>query len=264
MGNLTRGLEFSQLALELRRRSLGEKDFDTAMSYHNIGAIYSKLDRKQEAETYLKKAKTIWSDILGPNHPQIGIALFDLGVLYSEIGRIELAIRYMEEALNIRVQNLNSLHPDYISCLNRLGEITYNSNDHLKSVKYNKLLYTLLKEHADLIDKNRYGQITVGQRLYNSYLLLSDYDYEKGLSTLSEIICTCEKYIPQNNALILNLKMTKKMLEDKRMQGLSPTQPIKIQINQSHTTSSKSKTNDSNVETIGNRFAKWIKALFFK
>lgn len=264
MGNLTRGLEFSQLALELRRKNLGEKDFDTAMSLHNIGAIYFKLERKQEAEIYLDKAKTIWTDILGQNHPQIAIALFDLGILYSETGRIELAIKYTEEALNIREKNLNLLHPDYIACLNQLGELTYNSNNHKKSVKYNKRLYTLLKENADLIDKNRYGQITVGQRLYNSYLLLSDYDYENGLSTLSEIIGTCEKYIPQNDALILNLKMTKKMLEDKRMQGLSPTQPLKIQLSQSHTTSSKSETNDSSVEESGNRFAKWIKSLFFK
>lgn len=264
MGNLTRGLEFSQLAFELRRRNLGEMDFDTAMSYHNIGAIYSKMDRKQEAETYLEKAKTIWTDILGPNHPQIAIALFDLGVLYSETGKIELAIECMEAALNIREQKLSHLHPDFIGCLNQLSEITYNSNNHIKSVKYNELLYTLLKENADLIDKNRYGQITVGQRLYNSYLLISDYDYEKGLTTLSEIICTCEKYIPQNDTLILNLKMTKKMLEDKRTQGLSPTQPLKIQINQSHSTSNKSETNDSSVDTGENRFAKWIKALFFK
>ncbi|CAF3672713.1 unnamed protein product [Rotaria socialis] len=96
-----------ELALEKHLECLAMKqeilqDFQHPMiaaSYVHIGIVYTKLKRYQEAIDILEKALNIQCKVLGTDHLDVGVTLYNLGVAYDEQKNYDRASQYYLEAV---------------------------------------------------------------------------------------------------------------------------------------------------------------------
>jgi tetratricopeptide (TPR) repeat protein/predicted Ser/Thr protein kinase len=91
-------------ALAAYRESLAVKEKATgadpslAMSLNNIGSVLVRLHRPQEATAEFRRAASIWTDTLGPEHVHVGLALSGLAEALLEAGDIAGAADAIERA----------------------------------------------------------------------------------------------------------------------------------------------------------------------
>ncbi|CAF5072396.1 unnamed protein product [Rotaria magnacalcarata] len=70
-----------------------------AASYVHMGIVYTKLKRYQEAIDILEKALDIQCKVLGNDHLDVGVTLYNLGVAYDEQKNYDRASQYYLEAV---------------------------------------------------------------------------------------------------------------------------------------------------------------------
>ena len=67
----------------------------------NLGVIYTKLGRYQEAEPLLRRVLAIDEEVLEPNNPELARSLRNLALLYTRMGRREEAKKLLARAQRI-------------------------------------------------------------------------------------------------------------------------------------------------------------------
>jgi serine/threonine protein kinase len=115
-------------ALELRRRVLGDRHPQTAMSLNNFGwMLYRGAEGKPaqlaEAEQLLREALSTNEKILGPEHPDLALNLCNLGLLETDAGRLAEAEPLLLRALEIREKALPADHRNIGHSLFALGRL---------------------------------------------------------------------------------------------------------------------------------------------
>ncbi len=109
--------------LESRRRVLPDEHSDILESVDDLGLLYVKLGRYQEAETLLLEAVEGTRRVFGPDHPHTLESKNDLAVLYKEQARYDEAESLLLETLEGRRKVLGEEHPDTLVSLNNLIEL---------------------------------------------------------------------------------------------------------------------------------------------
>jgi len=66
---------------------------------HNLGDMFSKVGRLDEAKTMYQRALQGYEKALGPNHTSTLNTVNDLGLLYADLGRLEEAKKMYQRAL---------------------------------------------------------------------------------------------------------------------------------------------------------------------
>jgi len=102
---------------------LGPEHAHTLMSMNNLGEVYEREDRLDEAQALMSKTRAIQARVLGPNHPDTALSTYNLGLLAARRGQPDEAFRLLNEALdhglsveygmNLRDEpELRSIHDD--------------------------------------------------------------------------------------------------------------------------------------------------------
>jgi tetratricopeptide (TPR) repeat protein len=76
-----------------------------------------------EAEPLLQRALAVREKALGPDHPDVAVALNDLALLYERQGRYADAEPLYKRALAINEKGLGPDHPVVATYLNNLAEL---------------------------------------------------------------------------------------------------------------------------------------------
>lgn len=84
-----------QRALKIRERTMAKSDPKLAVSYNNIGELYSRKFDYPKAELSYKRALSIWEHSLGERHIYTAIAMHNIGDTCARQGRIEEARAWM-------------------------------------------------------------------------------------------------------------------------------------------------------------------------
>ncbi|CAD5110878.1 DgyrCDS243 [Dimorphilus gyrociliatus] len=98
-------------SMEMRKAVFGHNHLDVAQSYHNLAALYTEMQKFEEAMKFYETALQIRRDLLDKKHPQIISSLMNLASLRKKVGEIEEAIRLFQQAADLREENLGCLHP---------------------------------------------------------------------------------------------------------------------------------------------------------
>jgi CHAT domain-containing protein len=120
-GKAKEALPLARQALALRRKLLGEKHRDTAMSLFNLGAQYKALQQLHQAEDCYLRARAIRKEVLGEKHPDYATGLHNLALLYLDMGEYARARPLFEETLAISKEVQGEKHPNYALSLNNLA-----------------------------------------------------------------------------------------------------------------------------------------------
>ena len=81
-----------------------------------------------EAESLMRRAIATFEKSLGPDHPDVGLALNSLAVLLQATNRFTEEERLHRRALAIREKGLGSEHPDVATDVNNLARLLHASN----------------------------------------------------------------------------------------------------------------------------------------
>jgi CHAT domain-containing protein/Tfp pilus assembly protein PilF len=87
----------------------------------------------EEAIPLAQRALAIAENLLGPDHPDIGILLNSLAALYTATGAYENAEPLLQRALAITDKVLGSEHPDTATSLNNLATLYQATGDYAKA-----------------------------------------------------------------------------------------------------------------------------------
>lgn len=112
-------------ALDLRQRVLGEAHPETIAILHELGVLYTRLGRYDDAEAHLSEAIRLSASAWGERDPRTLSAMAALSLTVMEQGRLDEAERLCRDVLVARIDVLGELDVDTLESLDALGRITH-------------------------------------------------------------------------------------------------------------------------------------------
>jgi CHAT domain-containing protein/tetratricopeptide (TPR) repeat protein len=132
-GKFREALPLARKAVGIRRKLLGERHPDFALSVLNLGAQHEALGQSQEAEPLYLQAREIFKHALGERHPDYALSLSKLAKVYEAQGKYAQAEPLCRHALEIRKEVLGERHPDYALSLNDLAVLYQAEGDYARA-----------------------------------------------------------------------------------------------------------------------------------
>ncbi len=127
---------FWENCLEISRRAFGDNHPDTAISYNNIGSIYSSLGNYNSALEYYTKTLAIQKRIFGEDHPDTAMSYNNIGSIYDSLDNYDSALEYYTEALAIQKRIFGEEHPDTAMLYNNIGFIYSSLGSYDNALEY--------------------------------------------------------------------------------------------------------------------------------
>jgi tetratricopeptide (TPR) repeat protein len=94
-------LPMAEEALSLVLKAGREDGLDVALAYANVGEAHRWLGHTERALPLLRKARSIYENILGPTHPRVASVLSQEGLVYMQDGKYSLAEKDMVQSLEM-------------------------------------------------------------------------------------------------------------------------------------------------------------------
>jgi eukaryotic-like serine/threonine-protein kinase len=87
----------------------------------NLGNVHAARGAREEARTAFAEALVLRERELGPDHPDVAMALNNLALAEEALGRHDEALALHERALDLRTRTLGDVHPSVATSLNNLA-----------------------------------------------------------------------------------------------------------------------------------------------
>jgi tetratricopeptide (TPR) repeat protein len=98
VGQLVPALEACTRALDIRLRTAAADSSEASAPHNNLGGIYKRLGRYDEALVHDQAALALRERSLGPDHPAVAVARNNVAWVFKEQGRLEEAEPYFRKA----------------------------------------------------------------------------------------------------------------------------------------------------------------------
>ena len=135
-GENEKNLEYQLKSLELRRRTFGEMNIETANAYSNVGIAYVALEQDEKYLDYSLRSLEIKKEIVGDKHPDTALSHNNVGDAYMCIQDYPNAIIHLLEALSINISTVGYQKEGTLKIIENLS-LAYELNDELeKSIDY--------------------------------------------------------------------------------------------------------------------------------
>ncbi|MEZ0309748.1 MAG: tetratricopeptide repeat protein, partial [Ramlibacter sp.] len=108
-------------ALAIHQKNSNERS--AAVVLQNVGEMYAKLKRFDEAEVAYRRSISIVARLQGGEHADVMRYLLDLGDMYQTQGRLTDALQVYNRIEEVRFRKLGPNHWQYAEALNRQGVI---------------------------------------------------------------------------------------------------------------------------------------------
>lgn len=112
--NLEKTADLLRQSLAITEKKSGES-LDTADTANNLGRVFQKLKKYDEAEKLFIRSLNTRCATLPPGHPDIGTSEFVLAKLYDEEGKFFQAEPLWTQSVNAISERLGALHRDLIA-----------------------------------------------------------------------------------------------------------------------------------------------------
>jgi serine/threonine protein kinase/tetratricopeptide (TPR) repeat protein len=169
LGLVDAALPLETLALETRRRLLGEEHPDTITSISHMGSLLWVQGRLAHAEPFLREALEKSRRVLGPENRATIAAIGNLGSLLWAQGRLAEAEPFIREALEMTRRVLGEEHPNTLVAIDNMGVLLQSRQRLAEAEPYcreavAKCRRVLGEEHPDTITSiNNMGSLLRAQ-----------------------------------------------------------------------------------------------------
>ncbi|HVO59636.1 MAG TPA: serine/threonine-protein kinase [Terriglobales bacterium] len=104
--------------------------------YENLGAIYQKLGKFNEADSLLQSALEQRKSLFGPNSPEVAETLVALGLLRTDQAQLDEAEGFAREGLDISQRRLAPNHPTNVTATFALGKVLEARGRYQDAIEY--------------------------------------------------------------------------------------------------------------------------------
>ncbi len=186
VGNYQEALRLETMAVEIRKRILGEEhpDYASALSYLAL-ATYATGDYT-EAIRLGSIALEIQKRVLGEENPDYAESLNNIAGYNDVLGNYAEAIRLGTQAMEIRKKVLGEVHPGYAESLCNLALFYKDFGNYTEAIRLGTQAVEICKKALGE-DQPNYG-LWLSQ-LADSYNILGNYPEALRLGTLAVGIC---------------------------------------------------------------------------
>jgi CHAT domain-containing protein/tetratricopeptide (TPR) repeat protein len=148
-GKSDEALPLAQKVVEVRRRLLGEKHREVALSLLGLAAQYQALGKYARAEPLCREALAISKQVLGEGHPDYAFNLAQAGSLYKARGAYARAEALAEQALRVIQRAKGKEHPDCNFFLHNLAVMCQLRGDHARAEALYRQVLMLMQRQGD-------------------------------------------------------------------------------------------------------------------
>lgn len=132
-------LYYYNKALPIYIATRGESGAEVALTYSELGSVYTEMGDFSKALLYLDHAEDIYSKLkVQPTHNQIVNHLYK-GRLYWQMGALDQALQLTSTALNMVLNNPQSMRTALGECYNQIALIWHHKGDHRKAIDFFEL-----------------------------------------------------------------------------------------------------------------------------
>ena len=121
----------------MRKKILGERSVDSALSMNNLALIYYEMGALNEALDLFRNALDIKKEKLPPKHGQISMGHFNLGLVYDRLHRDEEALDNYRASMEI--DNELGAYEDVLLTAEYVAEIYERNNMAEMAAEYRSL-----------------------------------------------------------------------------------------------------------------------------
>ena len=137
---------FTKLSeLLVLQETMGENKLDEVYTLNWLGATADRLERREESETFHRRALAIQEEKLGADGPEVADTLHSIGTCASKAGKEEEAEKLFRRALNIWEKE-GVDHPDVAWTLYWLGLSAYRAGRTEEAEKFHRRALTIREE----------------------------------------------------------------------------------------------------------------------
>jgi CHAT domain-containing protein/tetratricopeptide (TPR) repeat protein len=122
-----------QQAVQIRRKTLRERDPQYAQSVDNLARLYCSMGEYAKAERLYLEALAVRKAAFGEEHRDYAASLHNLASLYLSIGKYAKAEPLLRQALEINKKVLGERHIDVALGLNNLAGAYYQMGEYAKA-----------------------------------------------------------------------------------------------------------------------------------
>ncbi|WP_299435261.1 CHAT domain-containing protein [uncultured Aquimarina sp.] len=183
-GSFQKAFFYAKKTLEISLKI--EKNSDIlAKTYHSIAGIYMVFNQYEKALFYSNKAKNIWEESLGENHPNIANSYKNLGQISFLNGDIKQALNYYKKSEKIRVNIFGGDHididlgGDYLN----IGELFFTNKQYDSALYYQSKALKIYRKKVSEID---YRILMAYNHLGNSYR--GKKEYQQAISYYNKVL----------------------------------------------------------------------------
>ncbi|MCX7630558.1 MAG: tetratricopeptide repeat protein [Geminicoccaceae bacterium] len=128
-GKLVEAARAFERVLELAERALGPDDPRLAVDLNNLGEVYRRLGRLDEAAQLLQRAIRL-DEAAGGRSPALAVSLNNLGLVRLSQGRLAEAETLFNRSLELLERTLGADHPDVARALVNLAQLELRRGEH--------------------------------------------------------------------------------------------------------------------------------------
>ena len=128
------GLMVSRDAEVMLRIAGGNESIQAELS-NTVGSVYWRCAEYNKALRHFRKTLELKKKTLGPQHPDVALALNNIGSIFSKIGDSGKALEYFQQSLQIYEMTIGSKHPDVSWPLYNIGNILKKNGDYRGSLE---------------------------------------------------------------------------------------------------------------------------------
>lgn len=110
-GSVTEAIDLSEIAMKVRKKTLGQEHNKTLSNISMVGLAYSLGGRWKEAEELEVQVMETRQKVLGEEHPDTLTIMNNLAFTWEGQGRAAEAISLMDRCVQLRKKVLGPEHP---------------------------------------------------------------------------------------------------------------------------------------------------------
>ncbi|BFZ07798.1 hypothetical protein BsWGS_10837 [Bradybaena similaris] len=135
LDKITEAIEYYTKAMEVQK--LLDDEVELADSLHNLGVMYMKIGKHQQALDLCTTSLKIYQDVYFANLPPvIGVMIGNIAVCYRHLGQVNEAEAMYNKALDIAEKALGRQHPHVALGLMNLATLEINRQQFVKAESY--------------------------------------------------------------------------------------------------------------------------------
>ncbi|CAF2109290.1 unnamed protein product [Rotaria magnacalcarata] len=196
-GQYQEAIAYYEKSIEIKRDTVEEDNTSLALTYNDIGLVYSTIGDYAKALEFNEKSQKIYEKGLPPNHPDLATSYNNIAAVHYKMDDYSKALEFYEKSNQIFEKALPSNHPDLATSYNNIASVYSDMGNYSKALEfYEKDLEitekTLPPNHPDLaISFNNIG------------LLYDDIgDYSKALEFHETALAIRKKSLPLEHPAI--------------------------------------------------------------